>query len=262
MRKSIETARPGSAETMGLTRAQLLAFLPAFASFALLGQVRAAPARIAAARWIERHEEIARALGKGEIKPLAWMSEVEALARAVDVQELMATVNRARIAPAPQGGQNDPKKRYVQFVDAKGEPRRLHYATALFDFAPHNVITPHGHKHMVSAHMVVAGRVRVRNFDRVRDEGNAIVIRPTRDYVARLGDISTMSSDRDNIHWFVPQGGPTTTFDVIISDLDAGAPSYEIQPVDPIGGRTLPNGEIVAPIMTFRDASQRYSADL
>lgn len=245
-------------------RESLAAFLPAFAVFALLGEAQGQQQpRTSAARWIDAQNEIAHALSAGEITPLAWQTEVERLSREVDLVELTATISRARISPAPRGSSNDPAKRFVRFVDASGEPRRLHYGAALFDFQPQNVITPHGHRHMVSAHLVVAGAFRVRNFDRIGDEDGAMVIQPTRDYVARTGDISTMSSQRDNIHWFVPHGGaPATTFDVVISDLDPGQPSYDIRAIDPLGGRQRADGAIVAPIMSFADSARRYTADV
>jgi hypothetical protein len=211
---------------------------------------------------VDRQDEIARALAAGEITPLHWMEEVEALAREVDVAELMALVNRSRATAAGVPFGNDPVKRLVRFLDSNGAPRRLNYAAALFSFAPHNVITPHGHRNMVSAHLVVEGAVRVRNFDRVSDEGDAIVIRPTRDFVARVGEVSTMSGQRDNIHWFVPQGGPAATFDVIISGLDRGQAPFEIQAVDPLGGRPLADGAVLAPIISFADSSRRYTADV
>lgn len=148
----------------------------------------------------------------------------------------------------------------MRFLDASGAPRRLAFGAALFDFEPHNVITPHGHKNMASAHLVVDGRFRVRNYDRVRDEGEAMVIRPTRDYVARVGEVSTMTSARNNIHWFVPQGGRATTFDVILSGLDPSQADYEIRAVDPLGGQVLEDGSIVAPIMDFAASSARYTA--
>jgi hypothetical protein len=255
-------ARPAAAAALGLSRrGALTSLMPAFAAYALLAEAQA-QTRTSAARWVERQDEIARALAGGQIAPLAWQGEVESLAREVDLGELMALVNRSRLTPAGQASGNDPVKRHVRFVDEHGEPRRLNYGAALFTFAPHNVITPHGHKHMVSAHMVVEGAFRVRNYDRLRDEGDAMVIRPTRDYVARVGEVSTMSSQRDNIHWFVPHGGPATTFDVIISDLDAGQPSYEIRAIDPLGGRRLDDGAILAPIMSFAASSQRYTADV
>lgn len=245
-------------------REQLLAILPAFAAFALLGEARAqAPARRGSVRtWIDSQDEIARALTGGAMTGRQWAIEVERLGRSVDVAELMAEVGRARLTAAGAPFGNDPRKRFVRFLDADGKPRRLSYGVALFDFAPHNVITPHGHRHMVSAHMVVSGAFRVRNFDRLRDEGEAMVIRPTRDYVAQVGEVSTMCSERDNIHWFVPQNGPATSFDVIISGLDAGRPDHEIRAIDPVGGERLADGSIRAPIIGFAEASRRYPASV
>jgi hypothetical protein len=254
----IEIARAASADMLGLSRRGALA---AFATYALLSEAHAQP-RTSAALWVNRQDEIARALRAGQITPLAWQGDVETLAREVDLAELVALVNGACHSLAPHSSENDPIKRHVRFLDANGEPRRLAYGAALFAFEPRNVITPHGHRHMVSAHMVVDGAFRIRNFDRIGDEGEAMLIRPTRDYIARVGEVSTMSSQRDNIHWFVPQGGAATTFDVIISDLTPGAASYEIRAIDPLGGQRRPNGAILAPIMSFEDSSRRYTADV
>jgi hypothetical protein len=258
-------ARAASAEDLGLTRrAHLTGLFSAFASIALVQEVSAArPQRRTSARdWIDRQDELGRALKSGQIRPRTWMIEVGGLAREIDVAELMAEIGQAKIGTFSLPPTNDPRKRSVRFIDANGEPRRLVYAAALFDFSPVNVITPHGHRHMVSSHLVVGGKFRIRNFDRLRDEGNAVVIRPTRDFVATVGTLSAMSSERDNIHWFVPQGGPARTFDVIISSLDPGQPDYEIKAIDPVGGRLLGDGSIVAPVMRFEDASAKYTTQI
>lgn len=240
------------------------AFLSAFLLAALAREARALVPRreTGARRWIDGQQAIAEALAAGRISGLAWAGEVERLAAEIDLAELTALVSRARIEPAPAGATNDPAKRYVRFLDADGRPRRLAYGAALFDFAPQNVITPHGHRHMVSAHLVVAGAFRVRNFDRVGDEAGAMRLRPTRDHVARRGQVSTMCAERDNVHWFVPQGGPATTFDVVVSGLDAGAPDHVIEAVDPLHARQEPDGTIVAPIIGFAEASRLYTADI
>lgn len=256
-------ARPAHSDELGLTRrAHLTGMFCAFVTVALAGEVAVArPRRRMAARdWIDRQDELAQALKRGQLSPRTWMDEVEGLAREIDVTELMADVNTARLSAASRPSTNDPHKRSVRFIDATGEPRRLTYAAALFDFSPTHVITPHGHRHMVSAHLVVGGSLRIRNFDRLRDEQDAMVIRPTRDVVAPVGTLSAMSSERDNIHWFVPHGGPARTFDIVISGLDAGQPDYEIQAVDPLGGRRLADGSIVAPLMSFEASSARYDA--
>lgn len=257
--------REAHADELGLTRrAQMTRLFAAFVAVALASEVAAArpPRRVAARDWIDRQEELGRALKRGQIAPRTWMAEVERLAREIDVAELMAAVGQQRVGPFAPASTNDPRKRHVHFIDSTGAPRRMAYSAALFDFAPENVITPHGHRHMVSCHLVVGGTLRVRNFDRLRDVENAMIIRPTRDRVARVGDLSAMSSERDNIHWFVPHGGAARTFDVVVSGLDPGQPGHEIAAIDPLGGQRLSDGSIIAPIMTFEAASAKYRADV
>jgi hypothetical protein len=252
-------------EGFDLTRREgLTSILPGFLLFALLGEAVAAPmpGRRASgmSRWVDEQDTIARDLASGRIDGRAWAAGVRRLATTIDVEEVMAHLDKAQVTAGGKPNHNDPSKRYVKFLDAEGRPRRLGYGVALFDFEPQNVITPHGHRHMVSAHMVVAGAFRVRNFNRVGDEDGAMVIRPTRDYVARVGQVSTMCSQEDNIHWFVPQGQPGTTFDVVISGLDPGKPDYDIKTIDPVNGRRRPDGTIVAPVIGFDESARRYTS--
>lgn len=259
------SARNALPRDIGLTRRDSLSgFLAAFAVTALVSEVSVArPARrMSAAKWIDRQSELARSLSKGEIRPLDWMREVERLAREVDPMQLMGEVDQARVSAASIPSTNDPQKRSIRFLDEHGAPRRLGYAAALFDFSPKNVVTPHGHRNMVSSHLITRGKFGVRNFDRLQDVGSAMRIRATRDYIAKTGHVSAMSSDRDNIHWFVPVDGPAQTFDIIISGLRPDLEPYEITAIDPLGGEKQTDGTILAPAMSFEDASRKYQANL
>lgn len=235
--------------------------LASFAIYALLAETRA-KAGTGMARWIDAQQSLAEDLAQGRIDGKQWSAGVQQLAATIDLDQLTAELRRARITASAAPSGNDPRKRFVRFVDEAGQARRLGYGVALFDFAPGNVITPHGHRHMVSAHMVLNGAVRIRNFDRVGDEPGAMLIRPTHDYVAGAGQVSTMCSERDNIHWFVPDGGPATTFDIVISGLDPGMPDYEIKAVDPLRGQKLAAGVIRAPIIDFDQSSRLYTASI
>lgn len=257
--------KPAS-EILGLTRRGVLtAAFPAFMVYALLGEVRSAQAKSGKELpqiWIDEQQELAETLTGGQIDTVSWCREVEALSARVDIAELLATARLAADDTAKAGGSNDPQKRLVRFADALGRPRRLTYGAALFAFQPENVITPHAHRNMVSAHLVVDGSFRVRTYDRIRDEKNGIVIKPTEDFVAGVGKITTMCAERHNIHWFVPQGGPAMTLDVVIDGLSGKGERYEITALDPLGGKPLKDGSILAPAMSFEAASAKYTADV
>lgn len=249
---------------MATRRDLLLRILPSFAVYALLGEARIA--RAFAPRdtdaFVRRHDEIAAALAAGELAPTAWQDEVEALAREVDLDALAAHIARAKQQPAGRGSANDPEKRYVTFLDANGERSNLHFGAALFRFDRGNVITPHGHRWMASAHLVLEGRLRVRTFERAGEEEGVLVLRDARDDEVGRGAISTMSSERHNVHWFVPRSERALTFDVVVSDLERGQPSFAIQPVDPVRGERLADGSLRAPIIGFSEASARYTSDV
>jgi hypothetical protein len=243
-------------------RHAMAAIMSSFTVLALVREARAfeGPRPIGVRRWVEDQQDIASALSAGQMSGRQWARNVRELAQAVDVRELMAFVRRQQIKAAGAPFHNDPTKRFVRFIDEQGRPQRLAYGAALFDFEPANVVTPHGHRHMVSAHMVVDGQFRVRNFDRVGDAEGAMLLRPTRDYIAKVGQVSTMCTEEDNVHWFVPQGGRGTTFDVVISGLDEGAPDHVVQTVDPLRAARRPDGTLLTPIISFEESSRRYTA--
>ena len=243
----------------------ILGALPGFALFALLAEARAAvPAdqKLPARRWVMRQDELARGLAKGTLGQVQWHDAVNALANEVDVSELAFELRRARTRPAGETFGHNPKKRFLTFLDDSGQPVHLGYGAALFSFDRNSVITPHAHRHMASAHMVIAGKVRIRTFDRLADEDGAILISPTADLVADPGHAAAMTSDKDNVHWFAARSDHAMTFDVIVDGLDRGQERYIIQPVDPIGGEHLADGSIRAPLLTFEESSKRYNAGL
>ena len=74
--------------------------------------------------------------------------------------------------------------------------------------------------------------MRIRPYDRVRDEKTGVVIKPAEDFVAGVGRITTMCAERHNVYWFVPRGGPAMTLDVIIDGLSGKGERYEITALD------------------------------
>lgn len=247
-----------------MQRRDILAAFGAFSTYAFVREARATAAaidsRLSAKRWIDRQDELARSLASGAISGGAWHDAVNDLARSVDIGQLLAEIRMGKSGDAGPPFMRDPVKRNIHFIDETGAPRRLAYAAATFSFGPDNVITPHAHKHMASAHMVVEGRVRIRTFDRVGDVDGGILIRPTGDQIGEPGTAAAMTTAKDNIHWFVAASPRAMTFDVIVDGLDKGREDYVIQPVDPIGGARRADGSIVAPILSFAESMRRYPA--
>jgi PCO_ADO len=244
-------------------RRRLIASSVGFAVYALLGEARvfAESARKTTVRtWIGRQEELARGLASGRVSQIEWHDAVNALAGEVDLENVAQELRRAKSKPGGAPFGHDPQKRVITFIDEQGNAERLRYGVALFTFGENSVITPHAHRHMASAHMVIEGRVRIRTFDRVGDEQGSLIIRPTADVVADPGHAAAMTTAKDNIHWFTPKSRRATTLDVIVDGLDPGQRPYEIQPIDPLGGLPLPDGTIRAPLVSFERSMRLYTA--
>lgn len=253
---------PQLKQLMDRRRLLVSGMLGAFSVYALIREAGAAAptldGRLPARKWINRQEELARGLRSGAVSEKAWHDEVNRLAGEVDIGSLVAEIKRARVKSAGEPFMRDPVKRKIRFVDENGLQMKLSYRAATFTFDPSNVITPHGHKHMASAHMVIDGKVRVRTFDRVDEKDKALIIRPTGDHIAIPGEAAAMTTAVDNIHWFTPETPSATTFDVIISDLDPGQESFVIQPIDPLGGEKQKDGTIIAPLVSFEESMNQY----
>src|SRR5690349_21642503 len=99
-----------------LTRREGLgAILSSFAVYALLGEAQAKAGTIG--RWIDEQQALAEDLAAGRIGGTAWSAGVERLAAAIDPDELAAQLGHARLTAAGAASGNDPRKRYVRFLD-------------------------------------------------------------------------------------------------------------------------------------------------
>lgn len=250
---------------MPTDRRRFLRNTSAFGVYALLAELSLAGLRAQgtpARRWASLQSELAQDLSRGAISQARWHERVNTLAKEVDLESLAHELRRARIKDAGAPFGHDPQKRFVTMLGDDGQPMRLGYGLALFDFGPASVITPHAHRHMASAHLVIEGRLRVRTFDRIRDEEGALLIRPTFDSIAEPGHATAMTFAKDNVHWFAPRSPRAMTLDVIIDGLDPDQVRYLIQPVDVAGGQRLADGSIRAPLVSFDRSMALYHAGM
>ena len=86
---------------------------------------------------------------------------------------------------------------------------------------------PHYHHNVVSTQVVVRGKIRIREYDRVRrnDDGQ-LVLKLTSDRILREGDTFLASEWKDNVHWFQAVDGPALIF-------NTNARGYERQVFEP-----------------------------
>jgi hypothetical protein len=139
----------------------------------------------------------------------------------------------------------------------EGLPRK--FGTKVFGMAQGRAIVPHGHQNMASMHVVLAGEFRLRHFERVEDQPGHLVLRPSIDRASKPGDLSSISDQRDNVHWLVATKGPAYTFDLIVVGLDpARGFDWKMDHVDVDRAERLEGGLLRARRVEFEEAIRLY----
>jgi hypothetical protein len=173
--------------------------------------------------------EAGERLARRDIDPARWQAEIDrilagadviGLAAAVDVDRLLRGVPRAKLGAT------------VVAVPASRIPQPKASQVKLFAFDKGRANPPHAHDNMVSTHLVLRGRFRVRHFDRIRDEPEHVVIRPTIDRELGPGEHTSISDARDNVHWHhaLSEG---LLLDVVRAKVAADGPETTTQLLDP-----------------------------
>ena len=117
-------------------------------------------------------------------------------------------------------------------------------------------VIPHGHSNMASAHLVLKGEFALRHFEKIGTENNHLEIKPTIDRLIRTGDYSSISDEKDNVHWFIAESETAFTFDVIMLDLKGN--TTEIHNIDIAAAEKLSKGHLRARIIDVDTALKKY----
>jgi hypothetical protein len=202
---------------------------------------------------LRKLDEASRALASGEIQAVEWQRAAARFCDGIDVQELCRAADfehmAARLPLLPRGTSAEA----IHLLDGQA------FTPKIFAMGKGRAIVPHGHRNMVSQHLVLQGEMRGRHYERLRDEPGWLVVRPTIDKVFRTGDFSSISDQRDNVHWFVTTSERAYTLDAIVDNLDRSKPyRYHIDFVDPARATAEADGSLRVPRIELEDSLQKY----
>lgn len=205
--------------------------------------------------WAVEMHEICSDLRASAIPAKIWQERTESLFERIELEELLKFIDfealRKRIEMPDLGVGTAP----VVFPELEGLPEKAVFVRKIFGMKKGRAIVPHGHSNMASAHLVLKGDFHLRHFEKLAIEDKHLRIRPTIDRQAGPGDSSSISDERDNVHWFVANSDEAYTFDVIM--LDVGGGKYDIHNID-IDAAEKANGDLLAPIIDVNTALEKY----
>lgn len=231
--------------------------LYSFVGAAISSQAMDSALRAEARVWSEKINEISIGLRAQKLTALNWQEEVEEVLANIDLHELLTRIDLAKFQRSLNVQNGGATSKKLDFRKVLGMPDGLSYTTAIFGMQKGRSIVPHGHHNVVSGHLIIEGNLRVRNFERLRDEDDALIVRPTIDKIISVRDCSTQSSSRNNIHWFTAMSSTAFTFDVIVKYLDPDKPCGRDY-IDPLHAQKLSDGSLRAGRLQQDDAENMY----
>ncbi|MEM6631927.1 MAG: hypothetical protein AAF694_19780 [Bacteroidota bacterium] len=206
--------------------------------------------------WSIRLNEYCKDLKVDSITMAEWQQQVEALFQVINLDELSNFIDFKNLQMSMALPFSGVKTRKVEFPRLTGLPKKTNFIKKVTGMRKSTSINPHGHSNLASAHLVLKGELHVRNFDRVVSETDYMVVQPTLDETMAPGQASSISDEKDNVHWFIANTNSCFTFDVVM--LNLGGRAYNIHYLDMLESKSMGDDLLRVPIIDYGTAVTKY----
>ena len=219
----------------------------------------ASSAKPTATKWLNRVNQIGLDLRGKELSPVQWQSEIEhMLSSEIDLKDLTQLIDFDKILKKPRFVDNGARSHRPRFPKLDGIPERFSFSQQIFALKKGRSVVPHGHNNMATAFLILKGNFHGRHYDRVEDEKEHMIIRPTIDSRFGPGQTSSISDEKDNVHWFRAEDEPAFIFNLHVLGVNAKSPKRTSRVyVDPFGEK-LDDGLVRAPLIGYKEAHQKF----
>lgn len=210
--------------------------------------------------WLRELHQLCGDLRVEKVSQIQWQRQVTQLFARIEMAELLRFIDFERLEKQVRIPDEGVAVERVAFPQPGWMPDERGWGMSLFTLDKGRAVMPHGHHNMVSMHLVLKGTLHVRHYDRVEEGSQHVVMRPSVDRRSSAGGATTISDDKDNIHWLQNIGdGKAFTLDVVVSGLDPGL-GFQFKQfyVDPLGSERVGDGLVRARKIGFEEASRLY----
>jgi hypothetical protein len=209
-------------------------------------------------KWFLELNALSQDLKDQKLKDLDFQKQLEDLYKHVDLAELIAFIDLDRAIKDVRLPDKGAASLGVDLSKVEGLPEHLVFGKQIFALRKGRSIVPHGHDNMCTGFIVLRGDFNGKHYERVVDEKDHYLIKPTIDRAFKPGECSTISDHKDNVHWFKAESDTAFIFNVHIMgyNLDnTNAPNRVY--VDPEGEKTK-DGLIVAKKISSNECHKKY----
>jgi hypothetical protein len=208
--------------------------------------------------WLAELNTISRDVRDQRLKDIEFQRALEALYRRADLPALLKSLDFERMAAGVNYPEKGAKSLPVEFNNVAGLPTELVFGRQIFALRKGRSVVPHGHNNMATGFLILSGNLRGRHYDRLEDNTDHYIVRPTIDRSFAPGEFSTISDHKDNVHWFQAESDTAFIFNIHVMDTNPENPHKASRVyVDPLGEK-LSGGLYKAPKISYGKANQLY----
>jgi hypothetical protein len=209
--------------------------------------------------WLAEVEEISRAMKDRRAKQTEWQEKIAEIFTRIELRDFLRSVDFDRVSKKMEFPDDREGVIAVNPSRPRGLPKELEAETYIYGLKKGRAIAPHCHRNMTSMHMLIGGELHAWHFDRLADEPGHLIINQTLDKALAMGEASTTSDDKDNVHWFKATSDVAFTFNLAVFDINpaekfSGRQFY----LDPAGGEKLGDGSLRVRHLTPQEAYKLY----
>jgi hypothetical protein len=209
-------------------------------------------------QWINDLHTLGQDLKGHKLKDTDFQAKLEELYRRVDLAELVKLLDLDRLSRNVKYPVRGAASLGIDLAQVEGLPKRLVFGKQIFAVQKGRSVVPHGHDNMCTGFIVLRGNFAGKHYDRVEDNADHYLIRPTIDRTFRPGECSTISDHKDNVHWFKGESDTGFIFNIHIIGYNPENPKTGSRVyVDPEGPKVA-GGLTIARKLSSAECHRKY----
>jgi hypothetical protein len=185
-----------------------------------------------------------------------WQVQIEELMNQIELKDILQFIDFERLIQGMQLPDLGVATKQVKFPKLDGLGDNVVFVKKIFGIKKSRSIIPHGHSNMASAHLVLKGEFDMKHYEKIHQERNHLIVEPTIDRIASIGSVSSISDEKDNVHWFIARGEQNYTLDIIMLDLNDK--QYDIHNLDLNAAEKANGSQLRVPILDVETALKKY----
>ncbi|SRR5579883_722534 len=222
------------------------------------GNLFAADVQPVVNKWLRDLAELSQDLKDQKLKDVDFQTKLETLYQHVELGELVRFMDIDRLAQNVKFPARGAANLGLDLSKVEGLPARLAFGKQIFACKKGRSIVPHGHDNMATGFIILRGKWLGRHYDRVEDNNDHYLIKPTIDRGFKPGECSTISDHKDNVHWFKAESETAFIFNIHVMGYNQENKKRAARVyVDPDGVKTA-NGLIVAKKINSAECHRKY----